>query len=62
MSLEALPCPFCGCDETETVMNDAEVSLECLHCHAQGPYVDEYTECPIEGWNSRYAVIKESRS
>lgn len=54
MSLEALPCAFCGYDNTETVMNDADVALECLNCHATGPYVDSVIECPIEAWNSRY--------
>ncbi len=48
-----LPCPFCGGRETETVMNDGDVSLECLHCHAHGPWVDEALECPAEAWNSR---------
>lgn len=54
MADEILPCPFCGCKETEEVMNDGDVSLECLHCHATGPYVCEGLEDPIEAWNSRY--------
>jgi hypothetical protein len=48
------PCPFCGCRETEEVMNDGDRALECLHCHATGPYVDETLEDPIEAWNCRY--------
>ena len=57
---DILPCPFCGCTETEEVMNDGEVALECLHCHATGPYVDDH-ECPTEAWNSRYGGSKENR-
>jgi Lar family restriction alleviation protein len=48
-----LPCPFCGCSDTEEVMNDGARSLECLHCHATGPYVDPVLEDVIEAWNSR---------
>ena len=61
VSQEILPCPFCGCRETEEVMNDSEVSLECLHCHAHGPWVSEVMEDPIEAWNSRYGKPKENR-
>lgn len=50
----SLPCPFCGYNSKEEVMNDGERSLECLHCHAQGPYVDPVLEDPIEAWNTRY--------
>ncbi len=50
----ALPCPFCGCKDKEEVMNDGESSLECLHCHAHGPWVDAVLDDPIEAWNSRY--------
>ena len=49
-----LPCPFCAFEVTEEVMNDADRSLECLNCHAQGPYVDGFSECATEAWNSRY--------
>lgn len=49
-----LPCPFCGGTKLEEVMNDADRSMECLNCHATGPYVDEVMGCPIEMWNSRY--------
>ena len=57
VSSEILPCPFCGCTATEEVMNDAKHSLECLHCHAQGPYVDPVLEDPTEAWNSRHGEL-----
>ncbi len=53
----AMPCAFCGGTKTEEVMNDSLRSLECLNCHAQGPYVEDVLECPIEAWNSRYKEI-----
>ncbi len=56
----ALPCPFCGCRETETIMNDGDVAIECLHCHATGPYVVDGCDDPIEAWNSRYPSVKVS--
>lgn len=59
MDEEILPCPFCGCESVEEVMNDGDVSLECLDCHAHGPWVDAALDCPIDGWNSRYPTTKE---
>lgn len=50
----ALPCPFCGGTKLEEVMNDADRSMECLNCHATGPYVDPFVESATEAWNSRY--------
>jgi Lar family restriction alleviation protein len=61
MDEEILPCPFCGCENVEEVMNDSLRSLECLDCHAQGPWVEDVLECPVEAWNSRTSV-KESSS
>jgi hypothetical protein len=51
---EILPCPFCGSESTEEVMNDGDRSLECLNCHAHGPWVCDVLECPVEAWNSRH--------
>ena len=48
------PCPFCGYRDTEEVMNDDLRAIECLRCHAHGPWVDGVLEDPLEAWNSRY--------
>jgi len=49
-----LNCPFCDGDELAEVMNDCDVSMECLNCHATGPYVNSIDESAREAWNSRH--------
>jgi Lar family restriction alleviation protein len=58
--MESKPCPFCGWENLETVLNRADdwYRVVCLDCGATGPGDGQITTA-ISLWNDRAEPIKE---
>jgi Lar family restriction alleviation protein len=56
VSQELKPCPFCGGEAyTEEHLLEETVSVHCLSCQAQMPYVGLDEQEAIAAWNTRLA-------
>lgn len=52
--VELLPCPFCGSQTADVIVDSGQSRVICQECYARGPTCDiEDSFAAAEAWNSR---------